>query len=120
MKSKEFKTDWIFIILTVLTCIALTTASTGNGDLISQGKQYAVDNNYKMALQCFDLALEADPNDVPAYLERSRVWVLLNDCDKSMDDLFTAIEINSDAVEYYLQSSGLEPSDLRPCFKDFR
>ncbi|MEM7551426.1 MAG: hypothetical protein AAF363_17220 [Bacteroidota bacterium] len=115
------KLDWILIILTILTCIGITSASSAsNDDLLNKGKAYIDNHDYEMAKQCFDRIIEANPKNVSAYIERSNLWALMGNCEKSMNDLLEASVINAQAAEDYLESSNLKESDIKSCFRSFR
>ncbi|MEM7551794.1 MAG: hypothetical protein AAF363_19090 [Bacteroidota bacterium] len=109
----------MFMVL-MLSGVNINIASTAVEDLIGRGKEYTFNNNLKMAKQCFDLAIESNPNDVSAYLERSRLWVLLGNCEESMKDLLHAATIDTQATETYFERTDLSESDIKPCFTSFR
>lgn len=68
-------------------------------DFINQGKTYMNELDTERAIYSFTKAIENNQNNVEAYLQRAKAYLLNNEFEKSSADYKKAIEIDPDYVK---------------------
>jgi len=78
------------------------------------GNKYFADGEYQKALEQFDLAIEADPNNHILYSNRSGTWLALEIADHAIEDALQCIELKPEWIKGYtrLGAAHLHAGDI--------
>ncbi len=71
-------------------------------DFINQGKTYMNELDIERAIYSFSKAIEYNQNNVEAYLQRAKAYLLNNEFEKSSADYEKAMKIDPDFVKQRL------------------
>ena len=96
------KTTSIVTITLIVVCFftIIVGAETAE-DYNEKGNVFIDHYEYEKAIECFDKAIELDPNFIDAYSSRGNVYNYLKQYDKAIADFDRTIILNPDYAEVY-------------------
>jgi PGF-CTERM protein len=98
------KTKAIMIVLTALIGICvfapIVSAETAE-EWNEKGISFAKSDEYEKAIECFDKAIELDPNYANAYNNRGLTYYHLKQYERAIEDYNKAIELNPNGADAY-------------------
>ena len=102
----QAKTRLLRLAATVLLAAMLFTACTSKAaraqEQLEVGQKYLTELNYTEAVASFTEAIELDPENIPAYMNRAEAYLALGQYDDAKADYGTVIEKTAD--QPYLQA----------------
>jgi len=66
-----------------------------------RGVSFSISGEYEKAIECFDKAIELNPNLTKAYINRGNAYYYLEQYEKAIEDYSKAIEIDPDYARAY-------------------
>ena len=94
------KTRLVRLAATVLLVIMLFTACTSKAaraqERLELGQKYLTELNYTEAVASFTEAIELDPENIPAYMNRAEAYIALGEYKEAKADYGTVIEKTAD------------------------
>ena len=108
-KMVKMKTKAIPILMITLIgiCILAPMVSAEPAeDWNGIGIGFAISGEYEQAIECFNKAIELDPNNADAYFSRGTTHARLSQYEKAIKDFDRAIELNPNYSEAYRNRGG--------------
>lgn len=105
MKRTITKFFTIILLLGLCACNAKENAQTWEGQY-NLGEKHLSEGNYEEAIAAFTKAIEIDPTQVPAYIERGEAYILEGKTAENLDaaqaDYEKAIELDDSLQDAYI------------------
>ena len=105
--TRQTKSIPIVMVALIGFCIfaPMVSAETAE-EWFDKGVIYFRLEEYQKAIECFDKAIERDPNDADAYILRGLAYHGLEQYERAIEDYDKAIELDpNDAVPYYIRGN---------------
>ena len=94
------KTVLMFLKLMVATTFLLFPGhSSGSEDWFEKGLSLSQSNRYQEAISAFSKAIEINPHNTDAYINRGVVWFHQGDCGRALADYTKALNLDPRSVE---------------------
>jgi tetratricopeptide (TPR) repeat protein len=101
-----------------LTAAGFDYSNWSYDDLRQTACEFAGDKNYKGALEFFDKAVHAAPNNPEAYINRGAMFEIMHESDKAIQDEKHAVDLASGSSKSDLEARCLAHQNLAGIYKN--
>jgi tetratricopeptide (TPR) repeat protein len=102
---------WILGLLLILSCAGFQGLSPHRDEIstvyVEQGMDFYNHKDFTGAIEKFTKAIEADPANARAYLQRSQAYLATDETDKALSDLTQAINLDPENADAYILRSSV-------------